>query len=524
MDFRCPTSRQGRLTLGALALCLTMPASLVSRGWRVSDSPYQKRESKIVLADNVLASIAYRRDVEKFAATPKTPDSIGPAETSPSLVVSQVYRNSGTPGASYNADYIEIFNRSASVVDFNGWTMHMEGDNFAASHTVSGSLPIQSGQYLLFQIGASGTNGNVVPADIRLSFIPTHLGSSGRVYLVNPSGSPSQPLCPLPNSSIGDYFAFGSSFCFEGSGPGPALTNTMAVMRKWQGCVDTDDNANDLALGTPNPRYLAYPRLSCGANPSDISDFFVRQHYLDFLNRQADVNGLAFWTGQMSSCGSDATCIQVKRINVSAAFFLSIEFQQTGNLVYKMYKAAFGNLPGKPVAVDRTPFITDTQQIQNTPAQVVVNQGNWQAQLETNKQAFALAFVQRATFQSLYNGMTATSYVNKMFTNTGASPTPAEVTAAVNAFNNAGGDAGRAAALRSVAESNSVAAALTNAAFVLMQYVGYLQRNPNELPDKDYSGFTFWLAKLNQFNGDFIAAEMVKAFISSSEYRQRFGP
>lgn len=80
--------------------------------------------------------------------------------------------------------------------------------------------------------------------------------------------------------------------------------------------------------------------------------------------------------------------------------------------------------------------------------------------------------------------------------------------------------------MRSVAESASVAAKLNNEAFVLMQYFGYLQRNPYDPPEPtlDYSGFNFWLTKLNQFNGDFIAAEMVKAFISSSEYRQRFGP
>ena len=42
--------------------------------------------------------------------------------------------------------------------------------------------------------------------------------------------------------------------------------------------------------------------------------------------------------------------------------------------------------------------------------------------------------------------------------------------------------------------------------------------------DADYVGFDFWLQKLNQFNGDYINAEMVKAFITSGEYRQRFGP
>ncbi|HKG15281.1 MAG TPA: hypothetical protein VKB12_18295, partial [Pyrinomonadaceae bacterium] len=60
-------------------------------------------------------------------------------------------------------------------------------------------------------------------------------------------------------------------------------------------------------------------------------------------------------------------------------------------------------------------------------------------------------------------------------------------------------------------------------AFVLMEYFGYLRRNPQDPPDGDRGGYVFWLSKLNEFNGDFIKAEMVKAFISSDEYRHRFG-
>jgi len=266
-------------------------------------------------------------------------------------------------------------------------------------------------------------------------------------------------------------------------------------------------------------------RYSIPPNPIDAPNFFVRRHYLDFLNREPDVSGWDFWANQVLSCGVDQQCIEVKRINVSAAFFLSIEFQQTGNLVYKMYKTAFGKLPGKPVAVDRAPFLADTRQIQSTPVPVIVGQGNWQAQLEANKQAFALAFVQRARFQQIYGNLNdANTYVQTLFTIAGVTPTAAETTAAINAFNGSGGgDAGRAAALRSIAESNSVSTKLFNEAFVLMQYFGYLQRNPNDPPDTDYSGYNFWLTKLNQFNGDYIAAEMVKAFIASTEYRQRFG-
>ncbi len=78
--------------------------------------------------------------------------------------------------------------------------------------------------------------------------------------------------------------------------------------------------------------------------------------------------------------------------------------------------------------------------------------------------------------------------------------------------------------LRSVAENADLKNAEFNKAFVLMQYFGYLRRNPNDAPDSDFSGYNFWLNKLNQFGGNFVNAEMVKAFITSIEYRRRFAP
>ena len=82
----------------------------------------------------------------------------------------------------------------------------------------------------------------------------------------------------------------------------------------------------------------------------------------------------------------------------------------------------------------------------------------------------------------------------------------------------------RAQLLRAVAEDLDMVTAESNRAFVLMQFYGYLRRNPNDSPDTDYSGYDFWLTKLSQFGGNFINAEMVKAFILSGEYRNRFGP
>ena len=69
----------------------------------------------------------------------------------------------------------------------------------------------------------------------------------------------------------------------------------------------------------------------------------MRHHYLDFLSREPDPAGLAFWTNQITQCGLDAGYIELKRINVSAAFFLSIEFQESGYLVYKANQAAFNS-------------------------------------------------------------------------------------------------------------------------------------------------------------------------------------
>ena len=82
----------------------------------------------------------------------------------------------------------------------------------------------------------------------------------------------------------------------------------------------------------------------------------------------------------------------------------------------------------------------------------------------------------------------------------------------------------RAQALRLIAESEYFRAEELNRAFVLMEYFGYLRRNPSDPPDNNLTGFNFWLDKLNSFNGDYVRSEMVKAFITSKEYRSRFGP
>ena len=437
-----------------------------------------------------------------------------------------------------------------------------------------------------------------------------------------------------------------------------------------------------VGLGSPNiaeVKILDNDTTPSATNPIDNSSFFVRQHYLDFLNREPDTAGLNFWTNTIESCGGDAQCREIRRINASAAFFLSIEFQKTGLLAYMTHRAAFGPVAAgafASVPILYGNFERDTQALQQN---LVFGQSNFDTQLEANKVAYFNEFVTRPEFVAKYpSTLTNDQYVDNLLTTANLSPndftvnmtttqeappanptttggarrpasygtarfqfnaglTALTFTATVNnidftgsqtadtndnltnahihasatdpppptrpvvfgfigtpfndnnpndavvtpfasgvggtvsskwdapegnnttlaaqldnlrngrAYSNfhtvqfGGGEvrgnfpaliafrdslvAGlngatetRATVLRKVAEFQFLQARELNAAFVTMEYFGYLRRDP------DTAGFNFWFDKLSSFNGNFVQAEMVKAFITSSEYRQRFGP
>jgi hypothetical protein len=285
------------------------------------------------------------------------------------------------------------------------------------------------------------------------------------------------------------------------------------------------------AAFTPASATFANPKWDASANfialtttnAADSSSFFVTQHYRDFLNRDPDADGLAFWTNEIESCGANAQCREVKRINVSGAFFLAIEFQETGFLAYRARKVSFGDEPGRPIPVNFPELMTDAQRLGRN---VVVGPGDWQGQLNTNKQAFFAGWVQHPDFLARYPvGMSAANFVNTLNANGGFPLTTAERDALVSQLSSNNTTQGRAAVVRAVAENAVLKQRETNRAFVLMQYHGYLRRDPEDPPEKnlDFEGYNFWLGKLNEHNGNFVSAEMVKAFIISTEYRQRFG-
>jgi hypothetical protein len=241
-------------------------------------------------------------------------------------------------------------------------------------------------------------------------------------------------------------------------------------------------------------------------NPIDSSAFFVRQHYLDFLGREPDDAGLAFWTNEIESCGTNAACREAKRVNVSAAFFLSIEFQETGFLVERFYSLAFGEL------VSYRSFVKDARELGEG---VVVGQGQWRPQLDTNRRAFAEEFAARTRFREEFpESLTAAQYVERLNTRASGALSTSEFSALVSGLE--AGTETRGSVLLKVADDEDFRRREFAPAFVLMQYLGYLRRDPDD------DGYHFWLSKLEQFGGDFVRAEMVKAFITSDEYHRRF--
>jgi hypothetical protein len=258
-------------------------------------------------------------------------------------------------------------------------------------------------------------------------------------------------------------------------------------------------------LGNQTEAAFTATATSVTSNPVDTAEYFVRQHYLDFLGREPEESGFNFWSDQILGCGSDAACAEVKRINVSAAYFLSIEFQETGGLVDGLYRASFDRAP------HYAEFMPDSATLGKD---VIVGGAGWEQRLSANRQAFLDAFVQRPAFQSAYGGLNNEQYVDQLLTNTRIIWTQSERDALVNSL--ASGTQTRAAVLGQIAVDQRFVSAKRNQAFVMMEYFGYLRREP------DAEGYQFWLNKLNQFNGNFEQAEMVKAFIVSGEYRGRF--
>jgi hypothetical protein len=230
-----------------------------------------------------------------------------------------------------------------------------------------------------------------------------------------------------------------------------------------------------------------------GPNPIALTDFFVRQHYLDFLGREPDPAGFAAWQNLLNNCmPGDTNC---DRVHVSGSFFQSPEFLQRGYFVYRFYSVSFGRKP------DYAEFAPDFQKVSGFLSET---------QLEMAKVAFIDEFMARPAFVARFNRLNNTQYVDKLLSTAGITHTSRD--SWISALRDH--TKTRAQVLREIAESAEIYNKYFNQAFVVMQYFGYLRRQPD-------AQYLTWIAYL-ETTGDF--RSMISGFMNSLEYRARFGP
>jgi DNA/RNA endonuclease G (NUC1) len=193
----------------------------------------------------------------------------------PKVVISQVYGGGGNSGATYNRDFVELFNAGDVEQSLTGWSLQYASatgtGNFGSTTTqitpLSGS--IAAGQYVLVE-GAGGSTGAGLAADI-IDASPINLAAgAGKVALVKTAASigcnGGSTLCNAAAlAQVVDLVGYGNANFFEGATAAPALSNTTAAFRKGNGCSDTDENGADFVAGTPFPQNRLTDPTPCGA-------------------------------------------------------------------------------------------------------------------------------------------------------------------------------------------------------------------------------------------------------------------
>jgi hypothetical protein len=269
-------------------------------------------------------------------------------------------------------------------------------------------------------------------------------------------------------------------------------------------------------------------RLRPGTNQVitiDDSDFFVSQHYVDFLNRFPDPGGFAFWNAKLSACGANVACINSTRIDVSNSFFFELEFQQTGSYVYRLYRESFGN---------HQPFANPDNTVNPTEANKIPLYANFKADrqlvigganLAQEQLDLANLFVQRTEFTNKYpSNLPLDQFVDAVLAtiNTDLGVDLTSQKAALIALGT------RGAVIYKLADDNLATNPINNRpfidaeynrAFVYTEYGGYLRR------DSDVAGFLFWLGQVNSGALRDVSKQhaMVCSFITADEYQLRFG-
>src|SRR5262245_40276504 len=176
-------------------------------------------------------------------------------DTPPPIVISQVYGAGGETGATYNRDFIELFNPSDQTADLSGWSVQVpDPDPETAWQVIPLTGTLAPGQYRLIA-GASGANGLALPTPDQTTAVNLD-AAKGKVALLNTT-SPLLGVVPEATAGLIDLVGYGDADWYEGQGPAPATAPTVAALRLGQGNYDTGENGWDFTADGPTPRNSA---------------------------------------------------------------------------------------------------------------------------------------------------------------------------------------------------------------------------------------------------------------------------
>lgn len=176
------------------------------------------------------------------------------------LRISQVYGAGGNSGATYNADYVEIYNAGTSSISLATYSIQYAATTGTSWSRANLSGSVAAGGYFLIQMSATGATGAAVPSDLVASPAIAMAAGAGKVALMsNQTTITSGTSCP--SSAVLDLVGYGSGTnCFEGSGPTATISATLSATRKSSFTnknIDTDSNPADFLTATPCPRNSA---------------------------------------------------------------------------------------------------------------------------------------------------------------------------------------------------------------------------------------------------------------------------
>lgn len=208
--------------------------------------------------------------------SPSPTPTASPSPSIRQMVISQVYGGGGNSGASFKNDFIEIFNSGTTPVSLAGWSVqYASATGSSWSVTSLSGISIQPGGYYLIHEGSGGSNGAALPSSDAIGTI-NMAASAGKIALVNVT-TPLAGVCPTTDSLV-DLIGYGSTAsCFRGSAPAAGGSNTLAVLRRGNGCANSEDNSGDFITATPTPRNSALPPNICTL----LSQNSVTRYWMD---------------------------------------------------------------------------------------------------------------------------------------------------------------------------------------------------------------------------------------------------